>query len=606
MAETVDQLTTEVNLKGADLYKAQMEGIERQVKKNNEAQQRFNERIAQFAQGASRQMNRAGNAMIGVAVGIAGAFGLASKVSLEHEAAIERLSKIYGEGSQRIVEFAAAVQDQTQFSDTAIIEAAALGATFLGLRDHIDEAIIAAVNMSEATGRDLRTAMLALGKATIGTVGELREMGIAVDAAEFEAKGIVAVFEQVARENQNIAFTSEDTQKSLAQLRNEFEDFGKVVGKDVEPVVKGAVDRLRDMGKLLNDLSPQTRQLIGLLAGTTGLVALFGGLTLKIGAAVAAGVSATIQGGIYIATLRAEAAAANAAAIANAELAAARGSAAGVAVGGGIAGAGAGAAGGGLAGAIGAGGTIGLVAALLIPGAISAATLAAIGVAIGSLIMRAVDALPGNSILPDIPKDAPALERLRRFLFPLPADFETGKSKGSGGRTGKGGGVVDLIAAEKAAIEKATLAKQNELDVERQLIEAINAQEKARQRRLSTISAEIDVASAFVENLEARGLRGPGLQQAQQQLAGFRFGAAQRLFQESRQAPSREEQLRLFAGALRTQTAGFTGLGVNRPQWTVQVQGVPWKAQASLRASGEAAQQWMPGVRQVQPGHIGQ
>src|SRR5690554_2506966 len=96
----------------------------------------------------------AGMVIAGVGAAITAAMGKATQAAMVQEDAERRLGVIYGENADRIIELAAAYQQQTRYGDEAIIEAAAIGATYQNLRKDIEPAIEAAVNMSEARSEE--------------------------------------------------------------------------------------------------------------------------------------------------------------------------------------------------------------------------------------------------------------------------------------------------------------------------------------------------------------------------------------------------------------------------------------------------------------------
>src|SRR3990167_2532149 len=135
--------------------------------------------------------------------GISDVFGLASKVSIagfvaglgfsikgaaEQEAAIVKLQsafKRYGVESESAIkdqlDFASALQKTTTYADETITEAQALIANFGATGDALKQATKATLDLSAATGTDLKSAAMLVGKAFAGETGTLSRYGIILD-----------------------------------------------------------------------------------------------------------------------------------------------------------------------------------------------------------------------------------------------------------------------------------------------------------------------------------------------------------------------------------------------------------------------------------------
>ncbi len=216
----------------------------------------------------------AGLALTAAGATILGALGLAGKAAVDAENAEKRLGVMFGENAKSISDYASKLQELTRFEDDSIKVAASFGQSFLGLRSSMKEAMTAAVNMAEAYGMDLTSAMMALGKASGGQLVGLQRMGIQVDAAAFKARGMAAVYDQVARETKNLAFANDSTSKTIDQIKNQFGDLLEIIGAqfqrsvaDVAPMVKAFIADLQDFAA-----SPAGQTAIK-IAGGFGLVA---------------------------------------------------------------------------------------------------------------------------------------------------------------------------------------------------------------------------------------------------------------------------------------------------------------------------------------------
>ncbi len=179
----------------------------------------------------------AGAALAAAGAAVTAVMGKATQMAMRQEDAEKRLGVIYGDNADQLIEYAAALQQQTRYGDEAIIETAAIGATYRNLRKDIEPAIEAALHMSEAYGMDLVQAMHMLGRASSGMVGNMRRVGIMVDANEVKARGMAAVYETIAEETQSAAFQTESASKSFDQMANAAGDVWESIGMALLPAV---------------------------------------------------------------------------------------------------------------------------------------------------------------------------------------------------------------------------------------------------------------------------------------------------------------------------------------------------------------------------------
>lgn len=180
---------------------------------------------------------------VGTALSVAsgavlGALGLAGKAFADAEEGSANLTAIIGGNSQALIDNASAIEQLTKFEDDAIVSATAVGATFMGLRDTLSQAQVAAVNISQVYGTDLSTAMMMLGKASEGQIGALRRVGIMVDASAFKARGMQAVYEEIGKEFNNAAFTASGLAKAFGQAKNAIGNMAEAVGGALAPGLK--------------------------------------------------------------------------------------------------------------------------------------------------------------------------------------------------------------------------------------------------------------------------------------------------------------------------------------------------------------------------------
>jgi hypothetical protein len=110
------------------------------------------------------------------------------------------------------------------------------GVKFLGTYKAITDDLLprstkAMLDLAAATGRDTVMAANMLGKASMGMTGELRRVGITVDAATFKAKGYVGVLELIEGQFGNQAQVMRTAEASYTALGNEVGEISERFGE---------------------------------------------------------------------------------------------------------------------------------------------------------------------------------------------------------------------------------------------------------------------------------------------------------------------------------------------------------------------------------------
>jgi len=155
---------------------------------------------------------------------------------------VDRVSKKY-------VEFAQSMQNATRYGDDDVMELMQQLISVGGVtEDQMERAAKAAMDFATATGRDLKTAALTVGKAMGGFTGELSRYGIILDAnIPAQEKAIKAL---EAMEKQFGGMAQQDVNSyggSLAQLKNAFGDLQESIGRYITESDrwKGVLDDLK-------------------------------------------------------------------------------------------------------------------------------------------------------------------------------------------------------------------------------------------------------------------------------------------------------------------------------------------------------------------------
>jgi hypothetical protein len=229
-----------------------------------------------------------------IALGGAALFGLGKAAMASEEAnlatvklenTLRNMPALAGENSKQFTDLAESIQSKTAADADAIVEAEALLGTFRLTADEIKAITPLVVDYARKFGVDLPSAATQVGKALDGNIGALRRVGISIDETAFAADRFGAV--QSALRDQVGGFAEEEGKTfagSLERLKNQLGDLAEGVGAgavDAFSSMFGVVDGLTDR---LNDLSPETQNMIGKFA-TFGSVALIaaGGLSFTIG-----------------------------------------------------------------------------------------------------------------------------------------------------------------------------------------------------------------------------------------------------------------------------------------------------------------------------------
>jgi hypothetical protein len=192
--------------------------------------------------------------------GIASAFSTVIDAAAEAEQANKRLTDALaplGAAAQGVAEAlsaqADALQKTTRFGDEAIKEGQALLAAFVQNEDQLKAATQAAVDFATVLGVDLRTAFLALAKASQGNTAAFGKYGIIIDEAvpksERFAEVLTLIGEKFGGRAQQDARTFAGT---LDQIKNSLGELAEAAGKAVTEN-QDITASMRDLHKVLVD-----------------------------------------------------------------------------------------------------------------------------------------------------------------------------------------------------------------------------------------------------------------------------------------------------------------------------------------------------------------
>jgi hypothetical protein len=169
----------------------------------------------------------------------------ALKAQAEQEAAINKLNlalanqgHLVGGTSERLQEYAAALQQTTTFSDEVVVAGMATLASFGMNEEQIKKTTAAAADFAAATGRDLQSAIDLLGKAYAGNTTALSRYGIIVDQSLDKHQKFDAVIAQLEKRFGGSAAAATNTYTgSLQQMHNAMNEAEEGLGKLIGQVV---------------------------------------------------------------------------------------------------------------------------------------------------------------------------------------------------------------------------------------------------------------------------------------------------------------------------------------------------------------------------------
>lgn len=145
--------------------------------------------------------------------------------------------------SKNLVDYAAALQKTTAFEDDAIVSVEAMLATFKLTEEEIKIATQATLDLAAATGQDLQSAAILMGKAMVGETGMLKRYGIMVDENKYAAEGWKAVIEEINTEFGGQAVAQADTYTGrLEQMKNVFGDLKEDIGNAFLPTLQNLME----------------------------------------------------------------------------------------------------------------------------------------------------------------------------------------------------------------------------------------------------------------------------------------------------------------------------------------------------------------------------
>jgi len=169
--------------------------------------------------------------------------------------------------------YASALQATTAIGDETILGVMAMLQTFKLEEDVLKDATKATLDLAKATGQDLMSAAILVGKAAVGETGMLSRYGIIVDEAAYKAKGFQAVLEEINMEfGGQAAAQAETFAGKIGMMKSYFGDLLEKIGDMIikNPVVLKAIDAVTEKFKTWTEYLDQNKDQIMNWATNTG------------------------------------------------------------------------------------------------------------------------------------------------------------------------------------------------------------------------------------------------------------------------------------------------------------------------------------------------
>lgn len=205
-------------------------------------------------------------------------------LSNQQEDAEKRLETALGFRSQKLLEGASALQEQTRFGDEQIIQAQALIAAFVGEEDAILKATEATLDLASAKNMDLRAAADLVSKSVGSSTNALTRYGIQVSGAVGSTERLESAVNGIAK-----AFGQTATQDALTfggqvdQLKNRVSDFGEDIGDVQKTKFMPLLQTLNEATKgLINNDKAAKIAAGGLLVLAAGFTAMVSGGLIRV------------------------------------------------------------------------------------------------------------------------------------------------------------------------------------------------------------------------------------------------------------------------------------------------------------------------------------
>lgn len=170
------------------------------------------------------------------------------------ETALRSMGNYTPELSRELQQIASDLQSITNYGDEAILMGQKFLLTYkdIGL-DIMPRVSSAMTDLAALMGGDMRSAANMLGKASMGMTGELRRVGITVDANVYKMQGFVGVLKAIEDQSKGQAVAMRKATGSLTAMANSFMDVKEKAGSFLKVLLEPAFAVLLDRFDKLNE-----------------------------------------------------------------------------------------------------------------------------------------------------------------------------------------------------------------------------------------------------------------------------------------------------------------------------------------------------------------
>ena len=254
----VNKTVIRIVVEGAPSAKQQLENLKKATDKVNKSGKNYNlmaGKMRAATSGLRRRIGALRNSMLLYSFAIGSTIAVLNKliniyrVQLESETKLTRgmqnIASATDGAADRLIALAGALQRSTTFGDEQIIAAQAMLSTFQLNEKAIAKLTPRILDMAAATGQDLQSAAIMVGKAFTGQASAMSRAGVVVDQFGLQAartNGPVAEFNFLVGElDKNFEGFAESLANTklgkLDQMRNELGDIQEDIGKKGLPAM---------------------------------------------------------------------------------------------------------------------------------------------------------------------------------------------------------------------------------------------------------------------------------------------------------------------------------------------------------------------------------
>lgn len=211
------------------------------------------------------------------------AWGVQREAVLKLDTALKNVEGTTPGASARLQELAAQLQKTTTFGDETIISMQSMLASFGMNEQAIAKLTPRILDMATATGTDLNSAALAVGKAiSTQSIGALSRYGLALDETKFKSDAVGSVTEQLTKQFGGQAeAVRTGPAGALAALKNTYGDLQEAIGKIIEGPMMDFILRLQDVMSNIQNNEEALKKISGVVLDVGNGIIDFGTVVVR-------------------------------------------------------------------------------------------------------------------------------------------------------------------------------------------------------------------------------------------------------------------------------------------------------------------------------------